>query len=318
MYYLGVDVGGTNIAVGIVDENNAIIAKASHPTPVPCTEDAFCDAILAVCNDALAKAGLTLDDVPWIGIGCPGTVNRATGIIEFANNLYFKNFKLRDMMAERTNGKLVILENDANAAAYGEYQAGALAGADNALAITLGTGVGGGVVLDGKMLTGYTGAASELGHMVIRAGGEECTCGRRGCFEAYASATALIRETKRAMAAHPESRMHAAAEENGAVDGRTAFIAAQRGDAAAQAVVDRYLDDLACGVANIVNIFFPEVIALSGGVANQGDTLLVPLRERVRALSYGSRYAVRHTRIELCTLGYRAGVIGAALLAKQS
>ena len=121
MYYLGVDVGGTNIAVGIVDENNAIIAKASHPTPVPCSEDAFCDAILAVCNDALAKAGLTLDDVPWIGIGCPGTVNRATGIIEFANNLYFKNFKLRDMMAERTNGKLVILENDANAAAYGEY-----------------------------------------------------------------------------------------------------------------------------------------------------------------------------------------------------
>ena len=184
--------------------------------------------------------------------------------------------------------------------------------------VTLGTGVGGGVVLDGKMLTGYTGAASELGHMVIRAGGEECTCGRRGCFEAYASATALIRETKRAMAAHPESRMHAAAEENGAVDGRTAFIAAQRGDAAAQAVVDRYLDDLACGVANIVNIFFPEVIALSGGVANQGDALLVPLRERVRALSYGSRYAVRHTRIELCTLGYRAGVIGAALLAKQS
>ena len=126
MYYLGVDVGGTNIAVGIVDENNAIIAKASHPTPVPCSEDAFCDAILAVCNDALAKAGLTLDDVPWIGIGCPGTVNRATGIIEFANNLYFKNFKLRDMMAERTNGKLVILENDANAAAYGEYQAAAL------------------------------------------------------------------------------------------------------------------------------------------------------------------------------------------------
>ena len=203
-------------------------------------------------------------------------------------------------------------------AALAEALVGCAKGAQSAVIVTLGTGVGGGVVLDGKMLTGYTGAASELGHVVIRAGGEECTCGRRGCFEAYASATALIRETKRAMAAHPESRMHAAAEENGAVDGRTAFIAAQRGDAAAQAVVDRYLDDLACGVANIVNIFFPEVIALSGGVANQGDALLVPLRERVRALSYGSRYAVRHTCIELCTLGYRAGVIGAALLAKQS
>ena len=210
------------------------------------------------------------------------------------------------------------IQSERQVAALAEALVGCAKGAQSAVIVTLGTGVGGGVVLDGKMLTGYTGAASELGHMVIRAGGEECTCGRRGCFEAYASATALIRETKRAMAAHPESRMHAAAEENGAVDGRTAFIAAQRGDAAAQAVVDRYLDDLACGVANIVNIFFPEVIALSGGVANQGDALLVPLRERVRALSYGSRYAVRHTRIELCTLGYRAGVIGAALLAKQS
>lgn len=150
--------------------------------PVPCTEDAFCDAILAVCNDALAKAGLTLDDVPWIGIGCPGTVNRATGIIEFANNLYFKNFKLRDMMAERTNGKLVILENDANAAAYGEYQAGALAGADNALAITLGTGVGGGIIINGKVYSGSNFAGGELGHTVIVVDGRPCTCGRHGCW----------------------------------------------------------------------------------------------------------------------------------------
>ena len=135
MYYLGVDVGGTNIAVGVVDENNAIIAKASQKTPVPCSEEVFCDKIVEVCSEALGKANLTFDDVPWIGIGCPGTVNRATGIIEFANNLYFKNFKLREMMAERTNGKLVILENDANAAAYGEYQARAPAGAGNAVAV---------------------------------------------------------------------------------------------------------------------------------------------------------------------------------------
>lgn len=167
MYYLGVDVGGTNIAVGVVDENNAIIAKASQKTPVPCSEEVFCDKIVEVCHEALGKANLTLDDVPWIGIGCPGTVNRATGIIEFSNNLYFKNLKLREMIADRTNGKLVILENDANAAAYGEYQAGALAGADNAIAVTLGTGLGGGIIINHKIYSGSNFAGGEIGHTVI-------------------------------------------------------------------------------------------------------------------------------------------------------
>ncbi len=243
MYYLGVDVGGTNIAVGIVDENNAIIAKASHPTPVPCSEDAFCDAILAVCNDALAKAGLTLDDVPWIGIGCPGTVNRATGIIEFANNLYFKNFKLRDMMAERTNGKLVILENDANAAAYGEYQAGALAGADNALAITLGTGVGGGIIINGKVYSGSNFAGGELGHTVIVVDGRPCTCGRHGCWETYASATGLIKTTKEHMKDAPkDSPIWTIVDgDESKVNGRTAFDAMRAGDPVGKAVVDEYI-----------------------------------------------------------------------------
>ena len=300
MYYIGIDLGGTNIKGALVSETGEIAREVSRPTRVELGAEAVCDGIAAVITELSS-----------------GVDRTSTGRVLYANNLGWKNFDLRAAVKSRTGFDLRI-GNDANVAALAEVLVGCAKGAQSAVIVTLGTGVGGGVVLDGKMLTGYTGAASELGHMVIRAGGEECTCGRRGCFEAYASATALIRETKRAMAAHPESRMHAAAEENGAVDGRTAFIAAQRGDAAAQAVVDRYLDDLACGVANIVNIFFPEVIALSGGVANQGDTLLVPLRERVRALSYGSRYAVRHTRIELCTLGYRAGVIGAALLAKQS
>ena len=303
MYYIGIDLGGTNIKGALVSETGEIAREVSRPTRVGLGAEAVCDGIAAGITEL--SSGVDRTSLGGVGLGCPGTVDDETGRVLYANNLGWKNFDLRAAVKSRTDFDLRI-GNDANVAAQ------------SAVIVTLGTGVGGGVVLDGKMLTGYTGAASELGHMVIRAGGEECTCGRRGCFEAYASATALIRETKRAMAAHPESRMHAAAEENGAVDGRTAFIAAQRGDAAAQAVVDRYLDDLACGVANIVNIFFPEVIALSGGVANQGDALLVPLRERVRALSYGSRYAVRHTRIELCTLGYRAGVIGAALLAKQS
>ena len=317
MIYVGIDVGGTGIQVGLVDESGKILCKGGIVTRTDIPFDMQVKAMADCVLETIDKGGYTLGDVKAIGAGVPGVTDPRTGNIAFCTNLGWVDVPFVQEFNKHI-AKPVFVGNDATVAGLAESVAGVSAGSDSSVFITLGTGVGGGVVLDGKMLTGYTGAASELGHMVIRAGGEECTCGRRGCFEAYASATALIRETKRAMAAHPESRMHAAAEENGAVDGRTAFIAAQRGDAAAQAVVDRYLDDLACGVANIVNIFFPEVIALSGGVANQGDALLVPLRERVRALSYGSRYAVRHTRIELCTLGYRAGVIGAALLAKQS
>ena len=308
MYYLGVDVGGTNIAVGIVDENNAIIAKASHPTPVPCSEDAFCDAILAVCNDALAKAGLTLDDVPWIGIGCPGTVNRATGIIEFANNLYFKNFKLRDMMAERTNGKLVILENDANAAAYGEYQAGALAGADNALAITLGTGVGGGIIIDGKLYTGCNSLAGELGHIVIRQGGEPCGCGRRGCLEAYSSAAALVKFAHRALDAGRESSLR----ENGpALNAKHICDAVDAGDALACELFETYCDDLACGLSSFINIFQPECIVLGGGLAGYGEKLLAPLRRRIEKETFRGD---TNTELVLASLGNDAGLVGAAML----
>ena len=313
MYYLGVDVGGTNIAVGIVDENNAIIAKASHPTPVPCSEDAFCDAILAVCNDALAKAGLTLDDVPWIGIGCPGTVNRATGIIEFANNLYFKNFKLRDMMAERTNGKLVILENDANAAAYGEYQAGALAGADNALAITLGTGVGGGIVFNGKVWNGFHGVGSEIGHMILELDGEPCTCGNYGCVERYCSATAIIRMARELCAVHPESEIVKVCEGDlNRVNAKVVFDAAKNGDEIALKVFHRYVKYLGQLVASLVNCIDPEVIVLGGGVSKAGDFLLDAVRAETR------RYVLYKTlpsaRIELAKLGPDAGIIGAAAL----
>ena len=153
--------------------------------------------------------------------------------------------------------------------------------------------------------------------MVIQEGGEPCTCGRRGCFEAYSSATALIRMTKSAMDAHPESAMHAVAAENGAVDGRTAFMAKDRGDAAAEAVVNDYVRYLAAGVTNIINVFFPEVVAFSGGVANQGESLLAPLREEVSRQEFGGRYVKRHARLVKCVLGYQSGIIGAALLAKQ-
>ena len=308
MYYLGVDVGGTNIAVGIVDENNAIIAKASHPTPVPCSEDAFCDAILAVCNDALAKAGLTLDDVPWIGIGCPGTVNRATGIIEYSNNLGFHNTPMVKYL-ETELGKPTFIENDANAAAYGEYVAGAAKGAKNAVCITLGTGVGAGIIIDGKIYSGSNFGGAEVGHTVISVDGPQCTCGRKGCFEVYSSATGLVRMTKEALEAHPESTM----KEEEHISARTAFNYMRAGDATAKQVVDDYIKYLAAGITNTINIFQPEVLSIGGGISNEGDSLLETLVPLIRAEVYGHG-VVPDTRICIAELKNNAGIIGGAVL----
>ena len=312
MNCIGIDLGGTNIKGALVSEQGKILREHAVETRV----DLGPEAVAARIGQVIAQLSDGEDTVGGVGVGCPGTVDDASGIVRFAANLNFVNFDLRSALRAHT-ALPIHLGNDANAAALGEALFGCGRGAESTIVVTLGTGVGGGVVLGGKLLTGYTGAASEIGHMVIAENGEECTCGSRGCFEAYSSATALIRDTKRTMAAHPESLLHAIAAEQGGVDGRTAFLAKERGDEAGAQVVEDYIEHLACGLTNLVNIFFPEVLALSGGVANQGDALLLPLRERVRERSFGSRYAVSHTRIELCTLGYRAGVIGAAMLARE-
>lgn len=305
--YLGVDLGGTNIKAALVDAEGNILNESSVPTNLPRQAEAVCDDIAALCT-ALAD-GVR---VHGIGVGCPGTVDG--GVVRYSNNLNWHDFAMADYL----QGKTVLpvrLANDANAAALGEALAGCAKGAESAVIVTLGTGVGGGVVLNGKLLTGYTGAASEPGHTVIcdTPNAPLCTCGRRGCFEAYASATALIRMTRQAMDAHPESALHTVAA-NGTVNGRTAFDAAELGDATAKQVVDDYIHYLAVGIANLINMFFPQVIGLSGGVANQGENLLRPLRAAVQPMIFGDEYAKKHTTLTTCTLGYRAGVIGAALL----
>ena len=305
--YLGVDLGGTNIKAALVDAEGNILKESSVPTNLPRPAEAVCDDIAALCA-ALAD-GVR---VHGIGVGCPGTVDG--GVVRYSNNLNWHDFAMADYLQGKT-GLPVRLANDANAAALGEALAGCAKGAESAVIVTLGTGVGGGVVLNGKLLTGYTGAASEPGHTVIcdTPNAPLCTCGRRGCFEAYASATALIRMTRHAMDSHPESALHTVAA-NGTVNGRTAFDAAELGDAAAKQVVDDYIHYLAVGIANLINMFFPQVIGLSGGVANQGENLLRPLRAAVQPIIFGDEYAKKHTTLTTCTLGYRAGVIGAALL----
>ena len=308
--YIGIDLGGTNIKGALVNEQGEIIRQSTCPTHAEQGVEAVTATIADMIRD-LAKG----EDIAGVGLGCPGIVDDASGTVVYACNLGWTNYDVRSALRELT-GFSVRLVNDANAAALAEVVAGAAKGAESAVVVTLGTGVGGGVVIGGRLLTGYTGAASELGHMTIVADGVPCACGRKGCFETYASATALIRMTDEAMAKHSESVMHKIATEQG-VDGRTAFAAQQAGDPVGDAVVRQYIRYLSIGIANIVNIFFPEVVALSGGVANQGENLLAPLRREVSQQEYGAAYTAKHSRIACCTLGNTAGMIGAALFAKD-
>ena len=267
MFTIGIDLGGTNIVAAVVDEKYNIIAKAKTPTAVPRSAELIFDDIAKVCKEAVEKAGLTMDDISSVGLGTPGTVN-SDGVIEFANNLNFDNVPAKDMIIERLGDKPVYVANDANCAALGEAYAGCGNGAKNFIAVTLGTGVGSGVIVDGKIVTGVNNAGGECGHMVIVVDGEACTCGRHGCWEAYASATALINQTKKAMEQYPDSVMHQLAEEEGKVSGKTAFDAMRRGDIAGIKVVDQYVKYVACGIINLVNALQPEIICVGGGICN--------------------------------------------------
>lgn len=312
--YIGVDLGGTNIKVALVSGSGTILKERSVPTALPRSAEKVCDDIAALCNELCREADGSMGGV---GVGCPGTIDH--NVVLYSNNLDWHDFDMGSYLHEQVHLP-VSIANDANVAALGEALAGCAKGAESAVVVTLGTGVGGGVVLDGKLLLGYTGAASEPGHMVICADKNAplCTCGRRGCLEAYASATGLIHMTKEAVAKHPDSAFAAFATAQKRITGKTVFDAEKAGDPVAREVVREYIHYLAVGIANLINIFFPEVIGLSGGVANQGEALLEPLRKEVDSMVFGNSFAKKHTKIVTCTLGYQAGMIGAALLAKQN
>jgi len=311
-YYVGIDLGGTNIVAGVVDEKYNIIAKASTKTNCPRPEKEIADDMAKMALQAVKNANLTIDDVEWIGIGTPGIANSSTGIIEYSNNLGFKNTPMVKYIQESID-KPVFIENDANAAAYGEYVAGAAKGAKNAVCITLGTGVGGGIIIDGKIYSGSNFAGAEIGHTVIEVDGPQCSCGRKGCFEVFSSATGLIRMTKEAMAENPDSIMNKMAEEKGKVTARTSFDAMRTGDETAKAVVDKYIKYLAAGITNTINIFQPDVLCIGGGVCNEGDPLLLPVKALVKEEVY-TRNSPKNTEIVIAKLGNDAGIYGAARL----
>ena len=312
MYYIGIDIGGTNLKAGLVDENYRIVATKKMPLEFESMEQM--GEVLA--NMALAlveEYGISREEVASVGMGFPGPVDNKAGVVIKTVNIPIRFMPVAEIF-HRYWDIPVYLGNDADCAALGEYYHYEDKNIESLILVTLGTGIGTGIILNGKIHTGINGCAGEGGHIVIVHGGEDCTCGRKGCWERYGSATALVRQTKRAMEEHPESAMWQMCPTLDDVGGRTAFEAARNGDAAAQAVVEQYLSYLADGLANYINIFQPEVIALGGGVSHEKEeSLLVPLQERVATMCFG-REAERHTKLVTAKLGNDAGIIGAALL----
>ena len=313
MYRIGIDLGGTNIVAGVVDENYKIIGKGKMKTNMPRPADEIADDMAKAVELAVEDAGLTLDDIEVLGIGSPGAIDPIKGVVTYANNLNFFDLPITAMMKERL-GKDFFVENDANAAAYGEYIAGAGQGTKNFVAITLGTGVGGGIIIDGKIYSGSNYAGGELGHTVISMNGEKCTCGRYGCWEAYASATALIRQTAQAMHRYPDSLMWKLCDGDiNNISGITAFNAMRNNDPIGRMVVDRYCEYVAVGISNIINIFQPDVICIGGGISREGDTLIDPIKAFVAGENY-ARSVKQKAVIKTAALGNDAGIIGAAYL----
>lgn len=310
-YYIGIDLGGTFIKGGIVNEHGDILVSDKTPTEVEKGAQGVAANIANLAKALLEKANLELSAVEGLGIGSPGMIDSNGGNVVYANNLGWENFRICEELSHLLGGIKVKIGNDANVAALGEVKFGAARNYNSAVMITLGTGVGGGIVIDGKLVEGNMGAGAELGHMVIVRGGEQCSCGRKGCFEAYSSATALIRDTKRAMEAHPDSKMW----ECGSLDmvcGKTVFDYAPV-DPYAKAVVDSYIEHLACGLVNYANVFRPEAILLGGGVCAQGDNLIVPLQKLVDKEIYAGDKGPR-VPILIAELENSAGLLGAAAL----
>ena len=314
MFKIGVDLGGTNIAIGIVDRDNNIVKKGSVPTNAGRHPDGITKDIADLCMKLLEESDILPCRVELVGIASPGAIDPVNGIVSRATNLDMLDYPLVAKLKELLPIKNVKLENDANAAALGEAVAGSGKGVDKFVMVTLGTGVGGGLIIDGKIYSGFNYAGGELGHMVIEHNGRQCGCGRRGCWETYSSATGLVNMTKEYMMNNRNSLMWKMVDNDiDKVSGKTAYAAAASGDMAARAVCAEYTDYLACGLVNIINIFQPEILSIGGGVSNEGENLMAPLRELVEKLQFTSNAVVK-TELKLAELKNDAGIIGAASL----
>ncbi len=309
-YRIGVDLGGTNMAAGLLDENYVILHRKSIKTRKNGTPEELADDMTGLVQELCGEAEVELSWIQGLGIGVPGSVTE-DGIVEDANNIGFYNVPFKKMMEERT-GLTITMINDARAAAMGEYLAGAGKGAKALQMLTIGTGVGGSYIIDGKAVNGCNGAAGEVGHMVIRQNGRACSCGRKGCLEAYASASALKLLMQEKVQENKDSLLWQLAGQNPEhLNGYRLFEALDQKDATAQAIFNEYIDCLADGVTNIINMLQPEVFCIGGGMSAQGEKLLAPLRAAVMERVY-SRHSAVQTKILAAELSNDAGIIGAA------
>ena len=304
--YIGIDIGGMSIKAGVVHEDGKILAKCSVPTPCN-DEDAFCKAMLECIKKAMAELKITASDIKAIGVGSPSAVERENGVLLEAENIGYKRICAREFLQKNLGDIPVFVDNDANCAALGEYQNSKQA--KSFIFITLGTGIGGGIILDGRLFTGRNGAAGELGHIVTRAGGRACNCGRLGCWERYGSMTGLIQS------ATERSEEIKSLGKDEKITGKLVFDLAEKGDEGAKKIVADWIEEVSIGVVDIINIFQPDEIVIGGAVSAQGDKLINPIRE------YAEKYAfcadtIGIPEISTSKIGGDAGIIGAAFLGK--
>ena len=315
MYYIGIDVGGMSIKAGIVDETGKLYIKDSVPTLPERHYSEIVADMAALCKKIAADLGIAIGEIVGVGMGIPGTINSKAGVITYSNNINFEKVPVVKEFQKYIN-RPVYINNDANAAALGEAKFGSGKGSRDVVFVTLGTGVGTGIITEGILLEGKMGAGAEGGHIALKMGGELCSCGKRGCWEAYASASALIRQTRKAMESHPDSLMNEEAAKEGKVSGRTAFNAAKRGDNVAKKVVDNYIKYVAEGIISMVNLFRPDYVLIGGGISNEGDWLMQKIQRRVNRYSFGGHRNPK-VYVRKAVLGNDAGIYGAAALAMK-
>lgn len=311
MLRLGIDLGGTNIAVGAVDAAGVIVAKKSAPTLAKREHGLIIDDIVALCLDVCKEAGCDMEAIASVGIAVPGGVDEKSGEIIFTPNIPFSGLNIAEILSKRFDGKRVGVVNDANAALLAEIKCGAAVGYENAVMITIGTGIGGAIAINGRILSGINGMAGELGHIVIKRGGKPCSCGRQGCFETYASATALVNLTKQEIESCKKTGEYTLMADTVEINARVAFDAYKQGDAAAKRVLDEYIDALSGGIISLINIFQPDVLLIGGGVSGEKQFLIDLLAPYIDKEDY-ARGVTKRTRIATALCGNGAGIIGAA------
>lgn len=311
MYYVGVDVGGTSVKLGLFDQEHLISKSQFNTVKI----NLLVKELVKNIKLLFETNNIDIKYLKGIGIGFPGHVDGKNGIVVYSNNLVAHNYPLVSEIQKELNVPIRI-SNDANVAAFGEYHFGIGKNYNNIVFVTLGTGVGGGIIIDGKILEGKNGAGAELGHMVISRNGELCSCGRRGCFETYASAKALLKNARVAMNNNPTSILNQMVEDPNDLDGIVFFNALEKNDKVAKIVFEEYIENLAEGLTNLANIFRPDAIILGGGISYRGNELMAPLQERLGKMIYGGQWNAK-VELMISELKNDAGIYGAYAMAKE-